>query len=176
MPRQLKPTLLSLVACVACASPPSPRGAAAPATPPPASRPPAPLVGVWRVVRFCDDDDSTGLLSDPWGPAPIGYFVYAAKGTLSIQVMRAPSVAPFARGDAHPSSSEREQLFQSYFGYFVTYTITSDSTVVHHVSGGTAPSFVGTDQLRLYQVRGDTLTIGGSRRTWPCRLLLRVGT
>jgi len=64
--------------------------------------------------------------------------------------------------------------FDSYLGYYGTYTITSDSTVVHDVVGGTIPSYTGTDQARVYRIRGDTLTIGGNRVTWPCRVLLRV--
>ena len=89
--------------------------------------------------------------------------------------MRTPAVRPFAGGDDRPTDAERRELFDAYFGYYGTYTITSDSTVVHHVLGGTSPGFIGTDQHRLYRIRGDTLTIGGSRATWPCRLLLRVG-
>ncbi len=89
--------------------------------------------------------------------------------------MRTPPVRPFAGGDDRLTDAERRELFDAYFGYFGMYTITSDSTVVHHVQGGTSPRFIGTDQERVYRLRGDTLTIGGSRVTWPCRLLLGVG-
>ena len=60
-------------------------------------RPPA-LVGTWRVTKFCTDD-SSGHLSEPYGPHPTGYFVYAPSGTLSIQAMRIPPVRPFVGGD-----------------------------------------------------------------------------
>jgi hypothetical protein len=129
------------------------------------------LVGVWRVVRFCDAD-SAGRLTEPFGPRPTGYFVYAPGGRLSIQMMRTPPVRPFAAGDERPTDAERRDLLDAYFGYFGTYTITSDSTVVHHVEGGTFPSYVGVAQGRDYRIRGDTLTIG-NRVTWPCRVLLR---
>jgi len=132
------------------------------------------LVGVWKVVRFCERD-STGRLYEPYGPNPIGYFVYAPTGQLTIQMMRTPPVQPFADGDDRPTDAERQALFDAYFGYFGTYTITSDSTVVHHVQGGTLPGYIGTDQRRLYQIRGDTMTIDDSRVTWPCRVFLRVG-
>jgi len=132
------------------------------------------LVGIWRIVKFCDDDDVTGRLYDPLGPSPTGFFVYSPTGKLLIQAMRTPPIKPFAAGDLQPTDSERKELFDAYFGYFGTYTITSDSTVVHHVQGGTSPSTIGSDQPRVYRIRGDTLTIGGSSRTWPCRVLLRV--
>ena len=143
------------------------------AKPSPAEVSDSSLVGVWRVVKFCRDDPS-GRLYEPYGPNPTGLFVYAPTGQLSIQMMRTPPVGPFAAGDDRPTDAERGQLFSSYLGYYGTYTVTSDSTVVHHVVGGTIPSYTGTDQERVYRIRGDTLTIGGNRVTWPCRLLLRV--
>lgn len=132
---------------------------------------PHPLVGVWRVVRFCYRD-STGRFTEPFGPSPVGYFVYAPSGELSIQVMRTPPVRPFAAGDNAPTDAERRELFEAYFGYFGTYTVTSDSMVVHHVAGGTVPSYIGTNQPRRFRITGDTLSIGG--RLLPCRVLLRV--
>ncbi len=162
-------------ACFACtAAPDSSRDTAAPrASLSPSTRERPKLVGIWRITRFCDDDDA-GKLYDPLGPNPTGFFVYSPTGQLLIQAMRAPPIQPFAAGDLSPNDAERRALFDSYFGYFGTYTITSESTVVHHVRGGTSPSFIGTDQVRVYRIRGDTLAIGGSRRTWPCRVLIRV--
>ena len=124
-------------------------------------------------MRFCDDN-AAGRLSEPLGPNPTGYFVYAPGGQLSIQVMRTPALHAFAIDDDHPTDAERRLLFEGYFGYFGTYTVFSDSTVVHRVEGGTVPSYIGVDQPRVYRIRGDTLTIGASRATWPCRVLLRV--
>lgn len=134
------------------------------------------LVGVWRVVRFCGID-STGTVTQPLGEHPTGLFVYTPSGYLSLHAMRTPSVPPFDGGDFAPTGPEARALLQGYFGYFGTYTITSDSTVVHHVIGGTIPSYIGTDQLRYYRIRPgnpDTLSIGG----YPvpmCRILIRVG-
>ncbi len=128
-----------------------------------------PLVGTWRVVRFCDQD-SAGVVSEPLGPAPLGYFVYAPTGQLSIQAMRTPPAGPLAGGPVRLDSLS--DLRPYYFGYFGTYTITSDSTVVHHVEGGTLPNYIGTDQRRGYRIRGDTLSIGDP--PFPCRVLIRV--
>lgn len=130
---------------------------------------PAPLVGTWRVVQFCDRD-STGALVDPLGPNPSGYFVYTSTGQLSIQVMRTPLAGPLAGEPVHVGSLDELRPF--YFGYFGTYTILSDSTVVHHVQGGTLTAYIGTDQLRTYHIRGDTLSIGAP--PFPCRVLIRV--
>lgn len=133
------------------------------------------IVGVWRVERFCNVDSASGRESEPFGPRPVGYFVYAPTGQLSIQVMRTPPVPRFASGDTMPTDAERRAMQESYFGYFGTYTVVSDSIVIHHVTGGTLPSYVGTDQPRRYHIRGangDTLAIGGV--SMRCRVLVRV--
>ena len=127
------------------------------------------LIGTWRLVEFCNVDhpgDTTFSL----GRRPIGYFMYDAAGNVSIQAMRAAPFVAFTR-DSVPLSGMAE-LRTSYFGYFGTYTVTSDSTVVHHVRGGTIPSYVGTDQRRNFRFRGDTLSISADE-TWGCRTLVR---
>jgi hypothetical protein len=129
----------------------------------------ASLVGTWRVVRFCSRDPA-GTFVEPLGPSPSGYFMYSATGQLSIQAMRTPPIGPLADSSARVGSLA--ELNQFYFGYYGTYTILSDTTVVHHVQGGTLPDYIGTDQRRTYHIHGDTLSIGGAP-PFPCRVLIR---
>jgi hypothetical protein len=150
------PKCLLLAACL-CGSTLAAQG--------PASR----LVGTWRLVEFCNVD-SPGDTTYSLGRGPIGFFVYDAAGNLSIQAMRAMP-ARFFTQDSVPFGGMAE-LRTSYFGYFGSYTITSDSTVVHHVRGGTIPSYNGTDQRRNFRLRGDTLSISGDE-PWSCRKLVR---
>jgi hypothetical protein len=126
------------------------------------------LVGTWRIVRYCDRD-STGAIVEPLGPNPTGLFVYTSTGQLSIQAMRTPPSGPLAGGPVRLNSLAELRPF--YFGYFGTYSILSDSTVVHHVQGGTFPDYTGTDQPRRYIIRGDTLSIGAP--LFLCRVLIR---
>ncbi len=128
------------------------------------------LVGTWRIEAFCDVS-ARGDTTYALGRQPVGYFVYDAAGTLTIHAMRTPPAGAFVR-DSVPISGMRE-LRNSYFGYFGRYTITSDTTVVHHVQGGTIPEYIGTDQPRTYRIRGDTLSIG-SPPVPGCRRLIRV--
>lgn len=135
-----------------------------------ASRAPAtsPLIGTWRVVKFCDVDSVAGD-TYPLGDHPRGIFVYSVNGQLSLQVMLAPNES--AGRNAVPVGS-----LANYFGYFGTYTVTSDTTVIHHVLGGTIPRYVGTDQPRQFRIWGanaDSLTIGGPA-VFHCRLLTRI--
>ena len=93
-----------------------------------------------------------------------------AAGNVSIHAMRAAPFVAFTK-DSVPLSGMAE-LRTSYFGYFGTFTVTSDSTVVHHVRGGTIPSYVGTDQRCNFRFRGDTLSISGNEPC-GCRKLVR---
>jgi hypothetical protein len=127
------------------------------------------LVGTWRVVQYCDRD-STGAMVHPLGPNPAGLFVYTPTGELSIQAMRTPPSGPLAGEPVQLNSLADLRPF--YFGYFGTYSILSDSTVVHHVTGGTFPDYIGTDQPRRYVIRGDTLSIGAP--LFLCRVLIRA--
>ena len=127
------------------------------------------LVGTWRIVRYCDRD-STGSMVEPLGPNPAGLFVYTSTGQLSIQAMRTPPSGPLAGEPIRLSSLAELRPF--YFGYFGTYSILSDSTVVHHVEGGTFPDYIGRDQPRRYVIRGDTLSIGAP--LFLCRILIRA--
>jgi hypothetical protein len=115
--------------------------------------------------------DTPGDTTYSLGRKPVGFFIYDPHGNLTIQAMRTPRSGAFAN-DSVPFSGMLE-LRNSYFGYFGTYTITSDTTVVHHVTGGTIPSYVGTDQPRDYRIRGDTLSIGVGD-ILSCRRLIRV--
>jgi hypothetical protein len=133
---------------------------------PPASR----LIGTWRVVEFCNID-TPGDTTYPLGRHPIGFFVYDPAGNLLIQAMRTPPSGAFLQ-DSAPLAGMVE-LRNSYFGYFGTYTITSDTTVIHRVAGGTIPDYIGTDQRRHYRIRGDTLSIGAGSPP-ACRRLIRV--
>lgn len=130
---------------------------------------PASLVGTWRVVRYCDRD-STGAIVEPLGPNPTGLFVYTPTGQLSIQAMRTPPSGPLSGEPVRLGSLSELRPF--YFGYFGTYSILSDTTVIHHVQGGTFPDYIGTDQPRKYIIRGDTLSIGAP--LFLCRVLVRA--
>jgi len=158
-PDQTMLSLLKLSVLAACLS----GGALA------AQQPVSRLVGTWRLVEFCNVDrpgDTTYSL----GRRPIGFFIYDAAGNLSIQAMRAAPSGAFTKDSV--ALAGMAELRTSYFGYFGSYTITSDSTVVHHVQGGTIPAYIGTDQRRNFRFRGDTLSISGDE-PWSCRQLVR---
>jgi hypothetical protein len=135
-----------------------------------AQQAPSRLIGTWRIEAFCNVD-TPGDTTYSLGRRPIGFFMYDPAGNLMIQAMRTPHAGAFAADTV--ALAGMAEVRTSYFGYFGTYTVTSDSTVVHHVTGGTIPSYVGTEQPRDYRIRGDTLSIGVAPVP-ACRRLIRV--
>ena len=129
------------------------------------------LVGTWKLISASDRDSP----SDPWVPytfgnPPSGYFIYDAAGHASIQIMTTPPVQ-IAKPDS-PTPAEALKIFNGYIAYYGTYTV--DAANIHHqVEGAWDPSQVGTDQVRPYELDGDTLIIGN--QTTYIRVLKRVG-
>ncbi len=136
-------------------------GAAAMPTAPVAAAPgEVGLVGTWRLIRY-ENIDSRGTVSRPFGEQPKGHFIYGATGYLSIQIMRTPPTSPFASGDDRKGSdAEVRSAYDGYSAYFGTYRVDAAKHLLTHViEGSLRPSFTGTEQLRPYRLRGDTLII-----------------
>lgn len=136
------------------------------------------LVGAWKLVEW-RDQDSLGVWHEEFGSEPRGLFVYGENGSLSIQLMHEDGAEV---EDCEPGSEELDAdmaalgflvLPRCYVGYFGTYRIEpGDSVVVHLVEGGTIRSYIGTEQPRRFEVRGDSLWIETSDTV--NHLLLRV--
>jgi hypothetical protein len=128
------------------------------------------LVGTWRVMEFCNVD-TPGDTTYPLGRRPIGFFIYDPAGNLSIQAMRAAPSGAFLR-DSIPLGGMAE-LLSSYFGYFGTYTITSDSTVVHRVRGArfratSAPTNLATIGFAATHFRSVAMNRGRVASSFAC--------
>lgn len=57
-----------------------------------------------------------------------------------------------------PSDSERAALYDTMFAYAGRYSLEADQ-VIHHVEVSWNEVWTGTDQIRLFEVSGNTLTL-----------------
>jgi len=92
-----------------------------------------------------------------FGNPPSGYFIYDDTGHASVQIMTTPP-QKIAKPDT-PTPPEALAIFNAYIAYYGTYKVDSTNITVH-VEGAWDPSQVGTDQVRPYELSGDTLIIG----------------
>lgn len=128
------------------------------------------LVGTWRLVELTNYRD--GEKVQPFGPNPLGYFVYTPSGHVSIHIMHSPP--PYSFEDLDMSEKQRREVGQrSYMGYFGTFEVDPvRSVIIHRVEGGTVLSYIGTDQIRPFRLEDDVLIIGEDEE-W-IRVLERV--
>jgi lipocalin-like protein len=122
---------------------------------------PQQLVGRWEVVSLDSRPNASSEWTADYGPHPTGYIQYDAGGKMSVQFCGDPPAKKFASGnDQRPTGDEAKAANLNYVAYFGTYTVNEEQhAVTHHVKGSLLPSYNGTDQLRLFTVEGDVLTI-----------------
>ena len=132
---------------------------------------PNPLIGTWRLVSWENKSVVDGRVSYPLGKDAVGYIMYGEDGYMSVAIMR-PDRAKFAAGDLlSGGTEERAQAAGTYVSYCGRYEFRGD-TVVHRVELSLFPNWVGVEQERLVEVKGNRLTLstrpillGGVQRT-----------
>jgi hypothetical protein len=60
--------------------------------------------------------------------------------------------------DGAPTDPERVALYETMFAYAGTYSVEAGK-VTHHVDISWNEAWTGTDQVRFYELNGNTLTI-----------------
>lgn len=99
-----------------------------------------------------------GEISYPLGKDAKGYIMYNPDGYMFVALMRRDR-AKFAAGDLLTGSmQEKAHAAETYVSYCGRYEFQGD-TVVHHVDLSLFPNWVGVDQERLVEVRGDRVTL-----------------
>jgi hypothetical protein len=121
------------------------------------------LVGSWELVSYeiiaADGTRRPGTYDR-------GQITYDASGRMSAQLMHSSNKA-----DASPQTDElRAAAFRRYLGYYGPFIVdTAGGTVTHIVEGSSNPSWVGTRQLRYYELAADnsqlTLSLRDGART-----------
>ncbi len=130
------------------------------------------LVDTWRLVEHWDRD-SSGTLTQQFGPHPVGYFVHDATGHFSVQIMRTPPMRSTAVGPDSAVLASLRELFDGYYGAFGTYSVDAGrAESAYHIEGSTRPNIIGTDARLPFRVVGDSLIIGDDQ-TWR-RVWIRV--
>jgi hypothetical protein len=115
------------------------------------------LVGTWRLVSF-HLRTLDGQLTYPYGPDAVGYYIFSESGYMSVALMPS-SRRKFVVGDIMGGSPEEKvAAAETYISYSGKYEIQGDKLVVHpEVSF--FPNWVGVDQVRIWALEGNRLTL-----------------
>jgi hypothetical protein len=107
------------------------------------------LVGAWALISFVSFDASG--VSRP-GPYDVGQVVYDAAGQMSAHLMHSSN-----KSDRPPATDdERSAAYRRYLGYYGPFTVNEASGIVtHHVLGSSNPSWVGSNQVRYFELSDD---------------------
>jgi len=108
-----------------------------------------------------------GRVTLPMGDAPIGLVVITADGWASAHLMR-PDRQPFANPDLPPSAEEAQDALRGFVAYYGRCEVDeARSAFVTHVQGSVNPNWIGGDQVRTYELRGDSLVLRPPVRETP---------
>ena len=115
----------------------------------------AKVFGTWKLRSYVREVIATGERHNQFGDAPDGYLGYAADGRMDAIFTRGDRIMP---RDVVPTEEEGVQLLGSMVAYAGTYTL-GEKQVVHHIDISWNQGWTGTDQVRFFELEGDTLTI-----------------
>ena len=115
------------------------------------------FTGAWTLVSDVEQHRD-GHIADSYGPNPLGRIIYSDDGLMAVQLMQR-NRSSFANPD-QPTFEEMKQTYGEFHSYYGRYSVNvGDSTVTHHVEASVLPSWIGTDRVRRFRFRGDTLIL-----------------
>jgi hypothetical protein len=112
------------------------------------------ILGTWRLQSFVREVIATGQRYNEFGERPDGYISYLPEGRMHAILTIDDRMRP---GTPLPMREEKIKIGTT-IGYAGTYTVTGDK-ITHHIDFSSNQSWTGTEQVRFYQIDGDTLTI-----------------
>ncbi len=130
-----------------------------------------PLVGTWRLISWETRSVDGQKVSYPFGREAVGYIMYNEDGYMFVAIT-CPNRERFAAGDLlNGSTEEKAHAASTYVSYCGRYELHGE-TVVHYVHLSLFPNWVGVEQERIVEVRGNRMTLstrpillGGVQRT-----------
>jgi hypothetical protein len=120
----------------------------------------SPIVGTWQVTSFSLEWLDTKEVARPFN-RPTGYLQYSSGGHMIVFLaagdLRPPATAIY-------TDAERSDIYKGIIGYAGTYRI-DGSKLIHHVLTAWEPTWIGSDQVRYFEIDGRNLSI----KTAPIR-------
>ena len=124
------------------------------------------LAGVWRLVSS-EFRTSSGDVIYPLGEDALGQAIFTEDGYMSGQLMRQNRSDFVSDNQAHGTPEEILEAFQGYVAYYGRCEVdVEQKTITTRVEGGMFPNWVGSDQIRFFELTDEQLIL----RTPPITL------
>ncbi len=123
-----------------------------------------PLIGSWKLVSFQFVIEGTDERGNVYDEHPTGFLAFTADGRM-LTILTASD----RQQDADPGN-----LFASMMAYSGRYRLQDADTLIINIDAAWHPSWVGTEQTRLFKLEADTLSIIAPPQPhpkWPGRLV-----
>jgi len=120
-----------------------------------------PLLGVWQLKSWLLFDKE-GNQHFPMGEDAMGYIIYTNTHTMSVHLSKAKRTLFQTASIFHPSLEETHVSYEEYLSYSGAYEIIAENKVLHQITMGTYPNWIGGTQERTFKVMGNELHITNS--------------
>ncbi|MEJ2193981.1 MAG: lipocalin-like domain-containing protein [Ignavibacteriaceae bacterium] len=126
------------------------------------------FVGSWKLKEWTAEL-TDGKIVFPFGEDAKGRITYDNFGNIAVQIMK-NNRSQFLSED--PLQAQPDEVFEAYNGFIAycgNYEVNLDNNqVVHHIEISSFPNWVGQNQVRNFEFKGDKLilstdVIGSSR-------------
>jgi len=115
------------------------------------------LVGRWRLVAWETTHGSDETIR-PLGDDAHGLLIYTADGSMSVQITAADRKLLGSADPLGGSELQRAAAYSTCLAYCGRYEVCGE-TVVHTVDVSLFPDWAGAEQVRLFELAGDQLTL-----------------
>ena len=115
------------------------------------------FIGTWQLKSY-EVRWAGGKVTYPWGENLEGRLIYSPDGYMSVAMMPANRPKFEARDLKLGTPEEKVAAADTYISYSGKYEFDGDR-VIHHVEICLFPNWVGNDQVRIFDLDGDTLTL-----------------
>jgi len=119
------------------------------------------IVGIWKLVSYEVESQSTGEREPALGKNPTGYIIFTPEGRMMV-------VNTGEGRKAANTDQDRADLFKSMVAYTGMYRVEGDKWITK-VDVAANPAWVGGEQARFFRVDGDRLQESTSFMQWGAR-------
>jgi len=115
------------------------------------------FLGTWKLMSY-EVRWANGKVTYPFGERPEGRLTYTGNGFVSVNIMATNRRNFEARELKLGTPEEKVAAAETYISYSGKYDLDGDK-IKHRVEVCLFPNWVGKDQVRIFDLRGDTLAL-----------------
>src|SRR3954451_24802075 len=110
-------------------------------------------VGTWKVLSFQIEFEDSDERQEPYGKNPLGHVVITEERLIAV-----------ITGSERATDATAQELFDSMMAYSGRFRMQGDDCFGTTVDSAWQPAWLGTDQVRFFNINGEMLSVMGPFR------------